>query len=122
MAITNVQVLSVPVSDQDRAKAFYADVLGFQVLADNPMGPGQRWVQLAPPGAQTSVTLVTWFENMPPGSLSGLVLQSSELEADRASLMAGGAQVSEIEDQPWGSFFTSSDPDGNGLVIRAAAS
>ena len=68
MTITGVQVLSLPVSDQDRARDFYVDVLGFELLRDAQMQPGLRWVQVAPRGAATSVTLVTWFETMPAGS------------------------------------------------------
>ena len=86
MAITHVKLLSVPVTDQDRAKDFYVDTLGFELIADNPMGPGQRWVQVGPKGAATSITLVTWFESMPAGSLTGLVLETDDLDAEVAAL------------------------------------
>ena len=69
MALTNLEVISVPVSDQDRAKQFYADALGFTPEMDTSFGGGDmRWVMLRPPGGGAAITLVTWFESMPPGS------------------------------------------------------
>jgi predicted enzyme related to lactoylglutathione lyase len=118
MAITHVQLLSIPVTDQDKAKAFYIDVLGFRLVRENHMGPAQRWVQVAPQGGQTSVTLVTWFETMPPGSLKGLVLETDDVDGDAAAIAERGGEVSEISDMPWGRYFTVHDPDGNGIVIQ----
>ncbi len=117
MAVTHVQLLSIPVADQDRARDWYRDVLGFEVVRDAQMGP-LRWVQLAPPGGATSVTLVTWFDTMPAGSLRGLVLETDDLEADAQRLREHGVVVSEPEEQPWGRFVTVSDPDGNSLVLQ----
>jgi predicted enzyme related to lactoylglutathione lyase len=78
-------------------------------------------VQVAPRGAATSLTLVTWFETMPPGSLRGLVLESDDLERDVAALRAAGVALDgDIEDQPWGRFVTLADPDGNGIVLQAS--
>jgi len=69
VAITGVEVVSIPVSDQDRARDFYVDVLGLELIRDAQMGPGMRWVQLGAPGGRgTTLTLVTWFETMPAGS------------------------------------------------------
>ncbi|HTJ59075.1 MAG TPA: VOC family protein [Devosiaceae bacterium] len=116
--IDRLDVVSIPVSDQDRAKAFYRDVLGFEELADQQMFPQMRWVQLAPKGAATSVTLVNWFETMPAGSLRGLVLHTPDLEGEVARLTAAGVKTSPIEAQPWGTYVTFSDPDGNGLVLQ----
>ena len=79
MAISNLSVVSVPVSDQDRAKAFYVGQLGFTEQMDTSFGEGMRWVMLRPPGAATSVTLVTWFGSMPAGSLKGSVLACDDL-------------------------------------------
>src|SRR5438552_17640678 len=93
MAITHIQLLSVPVTDQDRARDFYVDTLGFDLVADNPMGPDRRWVQVAPKGGQTSLTLVTWFPTMPPGSLKGLVLQTPDVDAETARLRVVGADM-----------------------------
>ena len=122
MTITHVQLLSLPVTDQDRAKAFYTDKLGFDLLADNPMGPDQRWVQVGLPGADTSITLVTWFDSMPAGSLRGLVLETDDLDRDVAALTGRGVQINDgIQAAPWGRFVTFEDPDGNGIVLQASA-
>ena len=116
--INRLDVVSIPVSDQDRAKAFYRDVLGFEELADQRMAPEMRWVQLAPKDSATSVTLVTWFETMPAGSLRGLVLHTPTLDADVAALHARGVETSPIQNQAWARFVTLADPDGNGLVLQ----
>ena len=75
MALTHVQLLSVPVSDQDRARDFYVNVLGFDLVRDAEMQPGLSLGPGHPPGGQTSLTLVTWFDSMPAGALRGLVLR-----------------------------------------------
>ena len=121
MSLTHVQLLSVPVADQDRARDFYVGALGFELIADTQMGPGQRWVQVGARGAQTSLTLVTWFETMPPGSLRGLVIESDDLEADINALRARGVVLSDVQAMPWGTFATCEDPDGNGLILQATA-
>ena len=118
MALTHVRVISVPVTDQDQAKTFYVDVLGFEVRRDAPFAEGQRWVEVAPPGAETSLTLVTWFPAMPPGSLTGLVLGCDDIDATYAQLAGRGVTFAgPIEDAPWGRFATFTDPDGNGWVL-----
>ncbi|WBB67505.1 VOC family protein [Micromonospora sp. WMMD812] len=123
MTVTHLQLISVPVRDQDRARDFYVDVLGFDLQADNPMGPDQRWVQVGPKGAATALTLVTWFPTMLPGSLKGLVLETDDLEADVAALGARGVVFADggIQDAPWGRYATFDDPDGNGIVLQATA-
>jgi catechol 2,3-dioxygenase-like lactoylglutathione lyase family enzyme len=117
MNITHVRLLSVPVTDQDRAKDFYLHTLGFDLLADNPMGPAQRWVQVGPKGGATSITLVTWFESMPAGSLTGLVLETDDLDGDIERLRAAGVEFDGPEEAPWGRYVTLADPDGNKLVL-----
>jgi len=122
MAITTVQLFSLPVSDQDRSRDFYVDVLGFELVADVQMGPGMRWVQVAPPGATTSVTLVTWFPSMPAGSTKGTVLETDDLEGDVADLLGRGVVIDgEVQDMPWGRFVTFDDPDGNGIILQTTA-
>ncbi|GAA4184600.1 hypothetical protein GCM10022288_05500 [Gryllotalpicola kribbensis] len=121
MSIRHVQVVSIPVSDQDRAKEFYVGVLGFALLADRRFTPEMRWVMVAPPGGQTALTLVTWFPSMPPGSLQGTVLESDDLERDVAALSGKGVEVSPPQHAPWGRFVTFADPDGNGIVLQASA-
>ena len=122
MAITQFQLFSLPVTDQDRARDFYVDVLGFELVSDTMMGPDQRWVQVRPKGGQTSVTLVTWFATMPPGSVKGTVVETDDLEGDMAALRSRGVDIPEgVQDVPWGRFVTFDDPDGNGIVLQATA-
>jgi predicted enzyme related to lactoylglutathione lyase len=108
----------VPVTDPERAKAFYRDVLGFTLLREEPMGPGQKWIQLAPPGCATTIALVTWFEAMKPGGLQGVMLNVTDLEQDHAVLSARGLALTKIEEQPWGRYAMFKDPDGNGWILR----
>jgi len=119
MAIENVKVISVPVSDQERAKEFYVEKLGFELTRDDDSIPGIRWVQVTPKGGAPSLTLVTWFETMPPGSLQGLVLASENLTAECDRLAAEGVTFDRLlEEQPWGTEAVICDPDGNKLVLQ----
>jgi catechol 2,3-dioxygenase-like lactoylglutathione lyase family enzyme len=122
VTVTHVLLLSVPVSDQDRARDFYVDLLGFDLVRDEPMGPAMRWVQVAPRAAATSLTLVTWFESMPAGSLTGLVLETDDLEGDAARLAERGVPVEGggIQEAPWGRYVQLRDPDGNGIILQAS--
>ena len=121
MAIAYVNVISLPVTDQDRARDFYVNTLGFELVADTAMGPGMRWVQVRPPHGQASITLVNWFGTMPPGSVKGTVLETSDLDGDVAELQARGVRIDGgIQQAPWGRFVTFDDPDGNGLVLQAS--
>jgi catechol 2,3-dioxygenase-like lactoylglutathione lyase family enzyme len=121
MTITNIAVLSLPVADQDRARDFYVDTLGFHLVADQQLGP-RRWVQVAPKGGTTSITLVTWFESMPAGSAKGLVLETDDLETEVDGLRARGVAIDgDIQRAPWGDYVTFDDPDGNGIVLQASA-
>ena len=122
MTISQVQLVSIPVSDQDRARDFYVDTLGFELAMDTQLGPDMRWVMVKPRGAQTALTLVTWFPTMPAGSLKGTVLETDDLDADFARLGGLGIEVSAgIEDAPWERFIQFQDPDGNGIVLQATA-
>jgi catechol 2,3-dioxygenase-like lactoylglutathione lyase family enzyme len=120
MAVTKLEVISVPVSDQDRAKRFYADKLGFTVQMDSTFGEGMRWVMLQPPGGGTSITLVTWFDTMPAGSLKGSVIGCDDLEKTLDELTARDVTFNEekIEEAPWGRWKTLDDPDGNSWVLQ----
>jgi catechol 2,3-dioxygenase-like lactoylglutathione lyase family enzyme len=115
--MSRIAVVSVPVTDQDRAAAFYSSYLGFDVIEDQAMGPTMRWVQLGSGDEVTTITLTTWFDTMPAGSLSGLVVHVDDVDATRAKMVANGIECSELDDQPWGRYFMAKDPDGNGLVI-----
>lgn len=114
----SIAIVSVPVSDQAKAKAFYTETLGFSVVRDEPMGPEQRWVQLTPSGGGTSITLVTWFDALQSGGQQGLVLTTTGIEARRAELAERGLEITEVKEQPWGRFATFRDPDGNGWVLQ----
>lgn len=116
-----IDILTIPVSDQLRAKQFYMDVLGFEIVHEGQMGPDQKWIQLRLPNTETSITLVTWFESMPAGSLRGLVMSTSDVMAARAALVAKGVDASEIADAPWGKMTTFNDSEGNGLIMMQGA-
>jgi catechol 2,3-dioxygenase-like lactoylglutathione lyase family enzyme len=120
MAITNLSVVSVPVTDQDRAKSFYAEKLGFSAEVDSSFGEGMRWVMLRPPGSGAAITLVTWFDTMPAGSLRGSVLSCDDLDKTLADLAARGVGFNEdeVQEAPWGRWKTFDDPDGNGWVLQ----
>jgi predicted enzyme related to lactoylglutathione lyase len=119
MTISQVQVVSVPVSDPERAKDFYLNVLGMELLQDMPMDDDLRWIQVSPKGSEASLTLVTWFPSMPAGSLKGLVLDVDDIEATVAEIESKGLVVKgPIDEQPWGRFVMFDDPDGNGIVLR----
>jgi catechol 2,3-dioxygenase-like lactoylglutathione lyase family enzyme len=118
MAIVSFEILSVPVRDQELSKAFYRDVLGFTLLREESMGPAGKWIQLAPPGCATTIALVTWFEAMTPGALQGVMINSTDIDADHRLLSSRGLQLSAIEQQPWGRYSMFKDPDGNGWILR----
>jgi catechol 2,3-dioxygenase-like lactoylglutathione lyase family enzyme len=121
VTIQDVAVVSVPVADQERAKRFYVDTLGFELI-EEVSAPDLHWIQVAPKGASTSLTLVDWFESMPAGSLNGLVLMSSNLRSDYEELVAKGVRFDgPPEPQPYAALETVlRDPDGNGLILQQA--
>lgn len=118
-----IAIVSIPVSDQSRAKEFYCQGLGFLPLLDTTFeqdGRTQRWVMLGLPDGGTAITLVTWFETMPAGALRGMVVSVSDIERaarDLASRGVAGAE-SPIQESPWGRWITVEDPDGNAWVIQ----
>ncbi len=119
MSVTRVGLFSIPVTDQGRARDFYVNALGMELVREMPMGPGQRWVQVRPAGAETSITLVTWFDSMPAGSVTGVVLETDDLDAEIARLRRLGVDMdSPVRNQAWGSSVVVRDPDGNRLVIQ----
>ncbi len=118
MAITSFEIVSVPVSDQQRAKGFYRDTLGFDLIREEDMGPQGKWIQLAPKGCTTTIALVSWFEAMKPGGLQGVMLNVTDIDKDHRELSARGLSLSAIEQQPWGRFAMFKDPDGNGWILR----
>ncbi|MBT2393186.1 VOC family protein [Streptomyces sp. ISL-1] len=117
MNITHASFVTLPVTDQDRAKAFYNGVLGFEVTADREMPPG-RWLQVAPEGAQTVFTLSgPGMGGFTPGSAQGIMLVTTDVDADCAKLAAAGVTVDGPSDLPWGRMAAFRDLDGNGLML-----
>lgn len=116
--IEQITIVSVPVSDQDRAKDFYVNILGFELIADQTSDDGQRWVQVAPKGSTTSLTFVTWFPSMPSGSLAGLVVSTDDVHATYQELVAKGVEFEgPPAEQMGGTMTVFHDPDGNSLVL-----
>ena len=120
--ITNVAVVGVFVSDQDRALDFYVTKFGFEKRADEPMGDGQRWLEVAPPGATTRVVLSPATEEWGAdrlGQFAGIVLEPDDIDATYEELSARGVEFTEPPtDQPWGgrqALFK--DQDGNTFVL-----
>jgi predicted enzyme related to lactoylglutathione lyase len=113
-----LELVAVPVSDVDRAKAFYTEKAGFNADYDHTVSDQLRFVQLTPPGSACSIALGTGITTTPPGSAQGLQLVVPDIEAARAELVGRGAEVSEIQDLPWGRFVFFSDPDGNGWSVQ----
>jgi predicted enzyme related to lactoylglutathione lyase len=113
-----LELIAVPVTDVDRAKAFYADQVGFNADHDHRVSETVRFVQLTPPGSACSIAIGEGISQAAPGSVQGLQVVVADVEAARAHLVANGVEVSEIQDFPWGSFVYFSDPDGNGWALQ----
>jgi len=112
-----LELVLVPVSDVDGAKDFYVEQAGFDLDHDHQVSDELRFVQLTPPGSGCSIAIGPPSE-MAPGSLQGLQLVVSDIEAAHAELSGRGVEVGEIQDLPWGSFVFFSDPDGNGWAVQ----
>jgi predicted enzyme related to lactoylglutathione lyase len=110
--------VAVPVSDVDRAKAFYAEKVGFNADHDHRVSDEVRFVQLTPPGSACSIALGTGISQSQPGSVQGLQLVVSDVNAAREELAERGVEVSEVQEFDWGSFVFFSDPDGNGWAVQ----
>jgi predicted enzyme related to lactoylglutathione lyase len=116
-----LELVAVPVSDVDRAKAFYTDRVGFQADHDHQVSDELRFVQLTPPGSACSIAIGTGLTDMAPGSVKGLQMVVGDIEAAHAHLRERGVEVSPVQDFPWGRFVFFSDPDGNGWAVQAIA-
>jgi catechol 2,3-dioxygenase-like lactoylglutathione lyase family enzyme len=108
-----LELVAVPVSDVDRAKAFYTEKVGFHADHDYQVNDNLRFVQLTPPGSACSIVIGTGITEMPPGSVKGLQMVVADVQAIRDELVKRGVEISEIEVMPWGSFAYFNDPDGN---------
>lgn len=113
-----LELVQVPVSDVDRAKAFYVDRVGFIAEHDHQVSEELRFVQLTPPGSACSIALTTGAHQMRPGSVTGLQLVVEDADAARAELLERGVEAGEVQEFPWGRFVFFSDPDGNGWALQ----
>ena len=116
--ITDVRTVGVPVTQQDRALEFYVDRLGFEKRLDVPMGQGARWIEVAPPGATTSIALIPAHDGVPAGVETGVRFTTEDADADHAELRSRGVDADEIlrwDGVP--AMFAFRDQDGNGLEI-----
>jgi catechol 2,3-dioxygenase-like lactoylglutathione lyase family enzyme len=114
-----LELIQVPVSDIDRAKAFYVEKVGFNDDHDHQVTDELRFVQLTPPGSACSIALTSGAHRMKPGSVEGLQMVVEDAEASRKELAGRGVDVSDVEAFPWGSFVFFKDPDGNGWALQA---
>jgi predicted enzyme related to lactoylglutathione lyase len=113
-----LELVAVPVSDVDRAMAFYVDQVGFVADYDHTVSDEVRFVQLTPPGSACSIAIGRGLTAMSPGSLDNLQMVIADADAARSELAGRGVEVSDVEDQPWGRFAFFNDPDGNRWALQ----
>jgi catechol 2,3-dioxygenase-like lactoylglutathione lyase family enzyme len=113
-----LELVPVPVTDVDRAKAFYVDQVGFNADHDYPVRPGLRFVQLTPPGSACSMVIGEGITDMTPGSQRGLQMVVDDADAVRAELLGRGVEASDVDELPWGRFVYFADPDGNTWALQ----
>jgi predicted enzyme related to lactoylglutathione lyase len=112
-----LELVAVPVSDVDRAKAFYEQA-GFNADHDHRVSDEMRFVQLTPPGSGCSIAIGQGIMTTEPGSVQGLQLVVDDIEAARDDLSSRGVEVGDVQDFPWGRFVFFTDPDGNGWAVQ----
>ena len=113
-----IELVAIPVSDVDRAKAFYVDQVGFNDDHDYVVNENLRFVQLTPPGSACSIVLGTGITEMAPGSQKGVQIVVPDADAARDELRSRGVDASEVDEQPWGRFVFFADPDGNTWALQ----
>lgn len=113
-----LELVTVPVSDVDRAKSFYVEQVGFNADTDQSPTPDIRFVQLTPPGSACSIAIGRGLVDTAPGSAAGLQLVVASAEQAHAELSARGVEVSDVQDFPWGRFVFFADPDGNRWAVQ----
>ena len=113
-----LELVTLPVSDVDRAKSFYVDQLGFNADYDHRVSPELQFVQLTPPGSGCSIAIGVGLTPAEPGSVRGMQLVVKDIEIARRELTERGTDIGEIEDLPWGRFLFLKDPDGNDWAIQ----
>ena len=118
MVDMKLELVIIPVSDVDRAKAFYTDKIGFVADHDQTVSDEVRFVQLTPPGSACSIAIGRGIAEGAPGSVRGLQMVVADIEAAHAELLARGADVSDVQDFDWGRFVFFADPDGNKWALQ----
>jgi catechol 2,3-dioxygenase-like lactoylglutathione lyase family enzyme len=113
-----LELVAVPVSDVDRAKAFYTEKAGFNADHDHAVSDEIRFVQLTPPGSACSISIGKGLIDSAPGSLQGLQLVVTDIQAAHDELAGRGVEVSDVQSYPWGDFVFFKDPDGNGWAVQ----
>jgi len=113
-----LELVIIPVSDIDRAKAFYTDKAGFNADHDHTVSDEIRFVQLTPPGSACSIAIGKGITDAAPGSVAGLQMVVPDIEAAHDELVKRGAEVSEIQELAWGRFVFFADPDGNKWAVQ----
>ena len=113
-----LELIQVPVSDVDRAKAFYTEQVGFDADHDHQVSDELRFVQLTPPGSAASIAIGTGLSTMEPGSVQGLQVVVEDAGQAREGLIERGVEASEVQEFPWGKFVFFSDPDGNTWAVQ----
>ena len=113
-----IELIFVPVTDVDRAKAFYVDQIGFHADYDQKVNENLRFVQLTPPGSACSIAFGLGLTDMAPGSQKGIQVVVPDADEARQHLLDNGVEASEVDEQEWGRFVSFSDPDGNAWVLQ----
>ena len=113
-----IELVTIPVSDVDRAKAFYVEGCGFNADHDHTVSNDLRFVQLTPPGSACSICIGQGLTDAAPGSVKGMQMVVADARAAHDELAARGVAVSDVDSQPWGEFVYFSDPDGNGWALQ----
>ena len=113
-----LELITLPVSDVDRAKSFYVDELGWNADHDHTVSEELRFIQVTPPGSACSIAFGKGLTDAQPGSVKGLQVVVDDADAAHADLSGRGLDVNDVDDQPWGRFVYFSDPDGNAWAVQ----
>jgi len=113
-----LELVAIPVTDVDRAKAFYVDQVGFVADHDHRVSDELRFVQLTPPGSACSIALGVGVTDAEPGSVRGMQVVVDDADAAHAHLVANGVEASDVQEYPWGRFVFFADPDGNRWSVQ----
>ncbi len=116
--VFSLELVTVPVSDVDRAEAFYVDQVGFSADQDHQVDESHRFVQLTPHGSTSSIAITAGYVDSEPGSLKSVQLVVEDADAAYAFLRDRGVEVSDIQEFPWGRLCFFCDPDGNGWSVQ----